>query len=92
MGVAVLLLRRSVAGQVLTDREQKILKRTFTDLASVIPIGFLMLLPVRRHDCRPTTWLLFFSFLYHCNETAYALVDSKDSLLLLISSPQHDSF
>jgi hypothetical protein len=42
VGVAVLLLKRSVAGQELTDREQKILKRTFTDLASVIPIGFLM--------------------------------------------------
>ncbi|KAG0625720.1 hypothetical protein M758_2G075900 [Ceratodon purpureus] len=46
VGVAVLLLKRSVAGQKLTDREQKILKRTFTDLASVVPIGFLMLLPV----------------------------------------------
>ncbi|XP_024394621.1 uncharacterized protein [Physcomitrium patens] len=46
VGVAVLLLRRSVAGQELTDREQKILMRTVTDLASVIPIAVLMLLPV----------------------------------------------
>lgn len=51
VGVAVILLKRSVAGQELTDREQKILKRTFTDLASVVPIGFLMLLPV----CLPNT-------------------------------------
>jgi hypothetical protein len=51
VGVAVILLKRSVAGQELTDREQKILKRTFTDLASVVPIGFLMLLPV----CFPNT-------------------------------------
>uniref|UniRef100_A0A7I4AMQ8 Letm1 RBD domain-containing protein n=1 Tax=Physcomitrium patens TaxID=3218 RepID=A0A7I4AMQ8_PHYPA len=46
VGVAVLLLRRSVAGQELTDREQKILMRTVTDLASVIPIAVLMLLPI----------------------------------------------
>jgi hypothetical protein len=40
------LLRRAILGQELTDREQKMLRRTLTDLASVIPIGFLMLLPV----------------------------------------------
>ncbi|CAM6050673.1 unnamed protein product [Sphagnum compactum] len=46
VGVAMLLLRRAVLGQKLTDREEKILRRTLMDLASVIPIGFLMLLPV----------------------------------------------
>lgn len=43
---AVVLLKRSAAGEELTEREKKSLKRTLTDLASVIPIGFLMLLPV----------------------------------------------
>lgn len=47
----MVLLRRSIAGQELTNREQKILRRTLTDLASVIPIGFLMLLPVRPEPC-----------------------------------------
>ncbi|KAH9542515.1 hypothetical protein CY35_13G011400 [Sphagnum magellanicum] len=46
VGVAMVLLRRAVLGQKLTDREEKILRRTLMDLASVIPIGFLMLLPV----------------------------------------------
>jgi hypothetical protein len=58
VGVAVLLLKRSV-GQELTDREQKILKRTFTDLASVIPIGFLMLLPVRRQSPLSSPYYVF---------------------------------
>ncbi|CAK9873735.1 unnamed protein product [Sphagnum jensenii] len=46
VGAAMVLLRRAILGQELTDREQKMLRRTLTDLASVIPIGFLMLLPV----------------------------------------------
>lgn len=46
VGAALVLLRRNVLGQKLTNREQKILKRTLTDLASVVPIGILMLLPV----------------------------------------------
>jgi len=46
VGAALVLLRRNVLGQNLTNREQKILKRTLTDLASVVPIGILMLLPV----------------------------------------------
>lgn len=33
-------------GDELTDKEKKVLRRTLTDLASVVPIGFLMLLPV----------------------------------------------
>ncbi|KAI4370164.1 hypothetical protein MLD38_018540 [Melastoma candidum] len=40
------LLRRSVIGDELTEKEKMALKRTMTDLASVIPIGVLMLLPV----------------------------------------------
>eukprot|EP00249_Psilotum_nudum_P023588 c28931_g1_i1 orf=179-1192(+) len=43
---AVALLMRSLLGHQLTERERKFLKRTFTDLASVIPISLLMLLPV----------------------------------------------
>lgn len=30
----------------LTEKEKKTLRRTLTDMASVIPIGVLMLLPV----------------------------------------------
>ncbi|GAA0143983.1 secondary carrier transporter [Lithospermum erythrorhizon] len=40
------LLRRALTGDELTEKEKKALKRTLTDLASVVPIGFLMLLPV----------------------------------------------
>ncbi|XP_047333208.1 uncharacterized protein LOC124936733 [Impatiens glandulifera] len=40
------LLRRVIIGDQLTGKEKKALRRTLTDLASVVPIGFLMLLPV----------------------------------------------
>lgn len=43
---AMQLLRRSLIGDELTEKEKKALRRTMTDLASVIPIGILMLLPV----------------------------------------------
>ncbi|XP_073309736.1 uncharacterized protein [Primulina huaijiensis] len=40
------LLRRSLIGDELAEKEKQALRRTLTDLASVVPIGFLMLLPV----------------------------------------------
>ncbi|KAK7847588.1 hypothetical protein CFP56_006465 [Quercus suber] len=40
------LLRRALVGDELTEKEKKVFKRTMTDLASVVPIGILMLLPV----------------------------------------------
>ncbi|GFP97208.1 hypothetical protein PHJA_001864900 [Phtheirospermum japonicum] len=40
------LLRRVLIGDELTEKEKQALRRTLTDLASVFPIGFLMLLPV----------------------------------------------
>lgn len=40
------LIRRAVMGDELAEKEKKALKRTLTDLASVVPIGILMLLPV----------------------------------------------
>ncbi|KAF5750541.1 hypothetical protein HS088_TW03G00879 [Tripterygium wilfordii] len=40
------LLRRVLIGDELTEKEKKALRRTLTDLASIVPIGFLMLLPV----------------------------------------------
>ncbi|MCL7031229.1 hypothetical protein MKW94_008629 [Papaver nudicaule] len=43
---AVGLLQRILTGDELTVKESKALRRTITDLASVIPIGILMLLPV----------------------------------------------
>ncbi|CAK8544113.1 unnamed protein product [Lathyrus sativus] len=43
---AVGLVRRTMNGDELTEKEKKALKRTLTDMASAIPIGFLMLLPV----------------------------------------------
>lgn len=46
---AVELLRRSLIGDELTEKEKKALRRTMTDLASVIPIGILMLLPVSQN-------------------------------------------
>ncbi|EPS73218.1 hypothetical protein M569_01539, partial [Genlisea aurea] len=45
-GAALGLLRRVMIGDELTEKEKQALRRTLTDLASVIPIGFLMLLPV----------------------------------------------
>jgi hypothetical protein len=50
VAAATVLLKRSASGEELTERENKVLKRTLTDVASVIPIGILMLLPVRFHD------------------------------------------
>lgn len=46
VAAALGLLRRVVIGDDLTEKEKKALRRTLTDLASVFPIGFLMLLPV----------------------------------------------
>ncbi|XP_054796851.1 uncharacterized protein LOC129302182, partial [Prosopis cineraria] len=40
------LVRRALIGDELTEKEKKTLKRTLTDMASVVPIGVLMLLPV----------------------------------------------
>ncbi|KAL0347013.1 UNVERIFIED_CONTAM: hypothetical protein Scaly_1717300 [Sesamum calycinum] len=40
------LLRRVLIGDELTEKEKQALRRTLTDLASVVPIGILMLLPV----------------------------------------------
>ncbi|KAF8044220.1 hypothetical protein BT93_A2259 [Corymbia citriodora subsp. variegata] len=40
------LLQRVIIGDELTEKEKKVLKRTLSDLASVVPIGVLMLLPV----------------------------------------------
>ncbi|KVH88918.1 hypothetical protein Ccrd_024748 [Cynara cardunculus var. scolymus] len=40
------LLIRVLTGDGLMEKEKQALRRTLTDLASVIPIGFLMLLPI----------------------------------------------
>lgn len=40
------LVRRALIGDELTEKEKNALRRTLTDLASVVPIGVLMLLPV----------------------------------------------
>ncbi|KAL6507757.1 hypothetical protein OROGR_023952 [Orobanche gracilis] len=40
------LLRRGLIEDGLTEKEKQALRRTLTDLASILPIGFLMLLPV----------------------------------------------
>ncbi|KZV21428.1 hypothetical protein F511_25656 [Dorcoceras hygrometricum] len=46
VAAAMGLLRRSLIRDELTEKEKQALRRTLTDLASVVPIGFLMLLPV----------------------------------------------
>ncbi|XP_068662982.1 uncharacterized protein [Aristolochia californica] len=46
VAAAMVLLRRALIGDELTVKEKKALRRTLTDLASVVPIGILMLLPV----------------------------------------------
>ncbi|CAM8968079.1 unnamed protein product [Rhodiola kirilowii] len=40
------LVRRSIIGDELAEKEKRALRRTVTDVAAVIPIGILMLLPV----------------------------------------------
>lgn len=40
------LIRRVLIGDELTEKEKKPLQRTLTNLASVVPIGVLMLLPI----------------------------------------------
>lgn len=46
VAAAMELLRRVLIGDELAEKEKKALQRTLTDLASVVPIGVLMLLPV----------------------------------------------
>ncbi|KAK6942567.1 hypothetical protein RJ641_027944 [Dillenia turbinata] len=46
VAASMALLKRVLIGDELTEKEKKGLRRTLTDLASVVPIGFLMLLPV----------------------------------------------
>ncbi|OMO68429.1 LETM1-like protein [Corchorus olitorius] len=46
VAAAMELLRRALIGDELAQKEKKALRRTLTDLASVVPIGVLMLLPV----------------------------------------------
>ncbi|KAB5519688.1 hypothetical protein DKX38_024007 [Salix brachista] len=41
------LLKRLFIGDELTEKERKTLRRTMMDLASVVPIGVLMLLPLK---------------------------------------------
>lgn len=51
-GAAMGLLRRALIGDELTQKEKQALQRTLTDLASVVPIGILMLLPVSLSSTR----------------------------------------
>ncbi|KAJ0981424.1 hypothetical protein J5N97_009679 [Dioscorea zingiberensis] len=46
VAAAMVLLKRTLTGDDLTQKEKQALRRTLTDLASVVPIGILMLLPV----------------------------------------------
>ncbi|XP_057468328.1 uncharacterized protein LOC130757577 isoform X1 [Actinidia eriantha] len=46
VAAALGLLRRVIIGDELTEKVKKVLQRTLTDLAPVVPIGFIMLLPV----------------------------------------------
>lgn len=50
VAAAMGFLRRALVGDELTEKEKKSLKRTLTDLASVVPIGVLMLLPVSSNN------------------------------------------
>lgn len=86
--VAITLIKRRAAGHNFTERERKLLHRTCADLVSVIPIGFLMLLPVGHVYFRimllfitlvlvPLYVILFF-FQGHCSwACSYACSHSK---------------
>lgn len=43
---ATVLIKRALTGDELAEKEKQALRRTITDLASAVPIGILMLLPV----------------------------------------------
>ncbi|KAF8397942.1 hypothetical protein HHK36_016868 [Tetracentron sinense] len=58
-----LLRRATIIGDELTEKEKKALRRTLTDLASVVPIGILMLLPVGFSDGSPVGFHQFFCLL-----------------------------
>lgn len=64
---AVELLRRSLIGDELTEKEKKALRRTMTDLASVIPIGILMLLPVSKKYPNKEVYIHFFFLFWSCH-------------------------
>lgn len=55
--VAMGLVKRALTGDELTEKEKKTLKRTLTDMASVVPIGVLMLLPV--------SWTFFIVLMFY---------------------------
>ena len=57
------LLRRVIIGDELTEKVKKVLQRTLTDLAPVVPIGFLMLLPVSSNNL--VTSLLYGNFMIY---------------------------
>lgn len=66
---AMKLLRRSMIGDELTQKEKKALRRTMTDLASVIPIGILMLLPVsQKLTSQRSLYSLFYPKLHLCTK------------------------
>eukprot|EP00271_Cylindrocystis_brebissonii_P018917 TRINITY_DN5523_c0_g2_i4.p1 TRINITY_DN5523_c0_g2~~TRINITY_DN5523_c0_g2_i4.p1 ORF type:complete len:1141 (+),score=313.02 TRINITY_DN5523_c0_g2_i4:195-3617(+) len=44
--VSLAMLQRIVTGRRFTAREKRILKRTFIDVASIIPIGIIMIIPL----------------------------------------------
>jgi len=60
-GAAMGLLRRMLRRDELTEKEKKTLKRTLTDMASVIPIGVLMLLPVSCACFKALSWAKYVS-------------------------------
>ena len=55
------LLKRLLIGDELTEKERKTLRRTMMDLASVVPIGVLMLLPVSPIIISPSSTVYHFS-------------------------------
>lgn len=57
--VAKELLLNQLRGHRVAERERKRLKRTLNDMASLIPVTILMLLPV-------STYLILFSFDIPC--------------------------
>jgi len=56
VALALGLLQEASLGARLTERQGKVLQRTLTDLASVIPIGIIMAIPVRP-NCPTVPWL-----------------------------------
>jgi hypothetical protein len=74
VAAAMGFLKRVLIGDELTEKEKKVLLRTLTDLASVVPIGVLMLLPVSLIIKLSSSTVYYFSSHLLCVITSHSFI------------------